>query len=134
MRDAGATAPRGALPPDTNAVADGPPAGLDQIQEAIRGIDDDGAGRVAYRRFRLGAQDLLVNLAQVRSVEREALIGDGSVDPVRADIEPAEGLSRRDANLTFGRLGRHAGRQRRRSTKGEKLPALQAGRRGRFGR
>ena len=96
-RDAGATAPRGALPPDTNAVAAGPAAGLDQIQEAIRGIDDDGAGRVAYRRFRHGAQELLVNLAKVRTVKREALIGDRGIDPVRAKIEPAEAGSRRDA-------------------------------------
>jgi hypothetical protein len=50
-------------------------------------------------------------------------------------LSPArEAGRRRDANLAFGRLGRRAGCQRRRSTKGQKLPAWQAVRRGRFGR
>lgn len=62
------------LATDADAVAGGAPTGLDQIEEPLGGVDDDGARRLATGVIDLLPPELLRNLADVDAGNGEAAV------------------------------------------------------------
>src|SRR5262249_35743145 len=78
LRDVVRARPGEARPADADAVAQGTAAALHQIEEAIAGVDDDGAGRLAAV-----VGDLLLEVARIHRWRARVV---GRLDHPRAEV------------------------------------------------